>query len=437
MDKIIPIQLERTHLFSADINVSTMVEIDRTIEKENVEEAIDAVLQRHPLLSSVIRRDDDGNAFYHLNCSKPFHIDFHKDAEISWEDWFMQQIEKTFDFENGPLLRLLVLFKEKSTVFVFVGHHLLGDGLSFLYLSRDFLMALERNLAKEVKFPLLLQKSLLPSYAKLRFLPALLAKKLNKDFQSSQKRYSLEEFKILQKSVFRSRQPSLAGFSFTKEETARLIAQCHKAEVTVNEALTTAFLYARKKAGNPSDYLGISCNIRNEIKVDPEDSMGNFVSGISISVQYDKTIDFWENAKRLQNILSPKLKSPRQRLLAMSFLAALNHDLIDSVNFVSVEKTPHKSTKILCDRLCGNPYDRGLGISNLGKHYLAFKTFQITDFLFLPPLFGQNDFIVGAITVNDHLFLCLRYIGSELSRSMVDKQYLDAKEILLSTASKN
>jgi len=434
LETVIPINLERMHLFGADINVCMMAEIDIKVQKTTIEQAVKALTKRHPLLTAGIFFDENNNAHYRLQRSRPISVDYYEEINgDEWKNWILHQNALLFDFENGPLLRIFAGVRDGKSTFALLGHHLLGDGLSFLYLLRDFLLALENNLPNEQITPRILTGAAdFPRKAQMRGLTKVLVKSLNRAYRAKGKRYTTSDFTALHQRIHRTRQPNFCDFYLSKSETSALVKQCRQQDVTVNEAITAAFMSARQNAGNTSDYLGIACSVRNEVKNAPGESMGNFVSGISVSAEYNREISFWDNARRLQSLLSLRLKDSKQRMVALAFLDLLDKNLIDSMNFFPVEENITKPTKIVCGKLCGTPYDRGLGVSNLGKHEFVYNTFRVVNCLFIPPLFFQNDFIVSALTINSRLAICLRYIGAELTAEMVERQFQNAKELLFS-----
>lgn len=434
MKESIHINTEREHIFSPDIHVGIAAKINKRIDKDKIYNAIKLLQHRHPLLTATITFEENNAAYYKLDSAKPIQPDFMEiDNTLCWREWMEGINCQPFDFQNGPLIKILVINSKRHTTIAALGHHLLGDGISFVYFMRDFLAALDNKLDDTQLIPPIIQNaSYLPLGGRLRFLPKLLAKKLNSDYRKTGKTFTYEEYHAIYNNYNYNKKPAICLFSFNIKETQELIDKCHLQHVTVNEAITTAFLAARMKAGNKSDYVGVSCNIRSEMLKDPKDSMGNFVSGISISAQYDFALSFWANTRKIGELLNKKLRTPRTRMIALSFLDALDDSLIDAINFVGFSGNENKVAEKLCDIVCGIPNDKGLGISNLGKFQIEFDQFLVDEMWFVPPLLASIDFVVGVVTINNKMRFCLRYASTDIDEEAVKKLFITAKSMLFS-----
>jgi hypothetical protein len=160
--------------------------------------------------------------------------------------------------------------------------------------------------------------------------------------------------------------------------------------------------------------------------------MGNYVSGVCVSAEYDDSKDFWINAKALGNVLNKKLRNTKDRMIGLSLVDALDDTLIDAINFAGFGGYNNTAAQKLCGIVCGEPADEGLGISNLGKLNMYFDNFSIDEMWFVPPLFAADDFITGVFTVNGILRFCLRYSASEINEDFVSALFAEAKSLLLS-----
>ena len=429
LNDYIRINTEREHIFSPDIHVGITAKIDKTIENEKVYEALKALYHKHPLLTSTISFDEENIAYYKLNSSKPIQPEFIESKDTSlWKNWMTNTNREPFDFQTGPLMKLFVIKSKEFTTFAALGHHMLGDGISFVYFMRDFLAALDDKLDDTEQFPQIIQNELsFPKAGRLGILPKLLAKKLNCDYKKTGKRFTYHDYQVMYRKYNLSKNPAMGLYSFSTEETRRLIASCRTHNVTVNEAIMTAFMVARKNTGSRSNFLGVSCNIRNEMIEDPKESMGNYVSGLSVSTQYDDSLDFWTNARKIGDLVNKKLKKTRGRMIALSWADALDDSLMDAINFAGFDGYENATAKKLCDIVCGVPADEGLGVSNLGKFELQFDHFSLEEMYFVPPLFSADDFIVGVFTVNNKMNFCLRYAGSAMESEAVTKLFEEAK----------
>lgn len=208
--------------------------------------------------------------------------------------------------------------------FALLGHHLLGDGISFVIAMRDLLTALDGRLdGARLMPPVMQDASSLPAQGRLGWPAKLLANKMNRDYAKSGRRFTYSDYRSMYETYNRGKRPAMRTFSFRPGETRRLIDLCHLHRATVNDAITTAFVAARDRAGIQSVYVGVSCSIRQEMATNPNGGMANYVSGVAISATYDDSLDFWTNAKNVGDLLHAKLSKPRQRMAAVCLLDAL------------------------------------------------------------------------------------------------------------------
>ena len=439
MGDLIRINTEREHIFSPDIHVGIAAKINTSIGNDRISDAIKALYHRHPLLTATIIFDKNNTAYYKLYSSKPIQLEFVESEDpLIWRSWMTDTNHKPFDFQNGPMLKMLVIRSKGHTTFAALGHHLLGDGISYVFFMRDFLSALDNHLDDMRLFPPIIQNaSSLPVEGRLGWLMKVLAKKLNRDYRKSGKQFTYNDYYSMYETYNLGKIPSMCLVSLNMDETQRLIDLCHLHRVTVNEAITTAFISARKNAGIKSDYLGVSCSIRDEMTVNPKEGMGNYVSGIAVSANYDDSLNFWTNASNIGNLLNKKLKKTNKRMTALSLVDAIDDSLIDAVNFAGFGGYQNSTAQKLCDILCGVPADEGLGISNLGKFKMGFEQFSVEKMWFVPPLFASSDFIVGVFTLNNEMNFCLRYSASKHDQDSIIKLFEEAKSCLLHSPDNN
>jgi NRPS condensation-like uncharacterized protein len=203
--------------------------------------------------------------------------------------------------------------------------------------------------------------------------------------------------------------------------------------LTINEIIASAFSLALMEILKKSEIrLGVAANIRNELVSEPNNCMGNFVTGISTKAYYDPSNDFLSNAKIIAAAIKNQLHNNKNRHLAVHFLNEFDKDLIESVMFAAYGNFEHNVSKKLAELIGEQPENKGLGISNLGQHNLSnYKNIKIADIQFIGPAFPANLLTVGLITVNGKLNLCLRYNETEIKIDTVKTIYEKAVELLI------
>jgi hypothetical protein len=80
----------------------------------------------------------------------------------------------------------------------------------------------------------------------------------------------------------------------------------------------------------------------------------------------------------------------------------------------------HSVSEKLAELIGERLKNKGLGISNLGRHnFVDYKNFKVSDIQFIVPAFPANLLTIGVITANDKFNLCLRYNEGELDAAAV------------------
>jgi len=429
----IAIDTERYLLFAPDIHVGFGAAVNARFSEDRIRDALGRVCRRHPLLQSTIRVGEDNKAAFVPNTSRPAvpqYIDREPEGDFA-ADWMQEVNSEPFDFEQGPLLRVLIARGAGKTGVAMLGHHILGDGMSFFWLLRDFLAALDGSLSDEILEPKLISvPGDIPKKMRMGFLSRAFARSLNKKYAKDGKRYTPGDYQSIFKQVRSVRGPAAEFFRLGVQETEQLVKACKEHSLTVNSGITAAFWAARYRNGLSSRYTGISTNVRGDLLRDPGESLGNFISGLLLTTPVDPDVGFWENAIALHKEFLTQRSDPKKRVSAPAFLHCLSDDIKDGINFYPFEENPHPVFRTLEPLLVGEHF-RGLGISNLGLRELPFRSFSVSDVWFAPPLFGTGDVIVGIITACGRMTLCVRYGEKEIPKETIRKVTGDALALLL------
>ncbi len=132
---------------SVAYNMPRAITLEGEYNKEQLSNAIKQVIDRHEVLRTVFRENEEGEVRQWVLNSEEINfqlqfLDFtdHDQPAKQVEEYIQKDSFKRFDFENGPLLRA-VLFQteEKRFALYFNMHHIISDGWSIDVLSKDVL----------------------------------------------------------------------------------------------------------------------------------------------------------------------------------------------------------------------------------------------------------------------------------------------------------
>jgi NRPS condensation-like uncharacterized protein len=439
MEKL-PILTERLFLRSPNINVCFRIKIAGNIGIKEFETAINNVCKRHPLLNCSIEIDNEHNAWFVQNATH-IGIEYYKPEEMpDWQKWYKKTDAIPFDFLHGPLVKICVISDENQMEIIILGHHIIGDGIGYLNLAKDMLLALDNKLDIVPQIPPVNNK--FKKGGKLGFLSKLYARKLNKEWKKNRISFSENDYFMFFEQ-YRSRfVPQIYINSIAETNLKKLIEKCKINNVTVNELITTAFSIAMiESQGNyPNNEirLGVAANTRNELISNPCNCMGNYVTGISANVNYIPEQDFMSNAKNIATILRKQLNNFKTRHLIVNFLSEFDTDLIESIMFAAYGNHQLPISKRIGELIGEGLDQKGLGISNLGRHeFNNYDTFRLIDMQFIGPVFPANLLSVSIITVNNKLNICLGYNEVEIATDIVKQIYEKAIDLICNYEERN
>ncbi|MDR2972927.1 MAG: condensation domain-containing protein [Bacteroidales bacterium] len=415
-----PIQSERLYLRSPNINVCFRAIIDTPLEKEKIEEAVKKVCIRHPLLGYSIEIDNDNNAWF-VKKDRLINIEYYKSDEMDWQAWYKRADSIPFDFLNGSLLRICVI-KDENTEIIFLGHHIIGDGIGYLNLVKDFLLALDNRIDIKPQLP--------PFEAADKYFKETVlldsgvesfAKNLNEEWKKSRRQFSETDYRTFFTQYRNKYISNLYMASIEGENLQKIMEKSKLNGFTINDIIASAFSVAAMEALNCSEIrLGVAANIRNELVSEPNECMGNFVTGISVKAQLNRSNDFISNANEIRSLLQDKLKNAKNKHLAVHFMNVFDRDLIESTMYAAYGDFDHHVSKKLAELMGEQTENKGLGISNLGRYNICeYRNFNILDIQFIGPAFPANLLTVDIITVNNKLNLCLRYNEVEINTNTI------------------
>ena len=424
-----PILNERLYLRSPSINVCFRVIIEGMFNKNTIEEALLKVYVRHPFLNCSVNIDNDNNAWLVKN-NKSINLDYYNSNEMDWQTWYQKNDNIPFDFLNGNLVKYCVIVG-KNTEIIILGHHIIGDGIGYLNVVNDILLALDNRIELKPQIPPF--KTNFKETKKLNLVEKIYAKSINKKWKISRKQFSENEYVSFFQKYRNKYKPNFFMSLIENENLKKLLEHSKLNGLSVNEIIASAFSLAFMEIMDRNETrLGVAANIRNELVSEPNNCMGNFVTGISANINFNHQNDFISSAKGITLKIKEQLGNLKNRHMVVHFLSEFDKDLIESLMFAAYGDFEHTSSKKLAELIREKTENKGLGISNLGRfEHNVYEKFNLLDLQFIGPSFPANAITVGIITVNNKMNICVRYNEGELKIETVKTIYEKAMELLL------
>jgi NRPS condensation-like uncharacterized protein len=396
------------------------VVVDKLFDKSIIEEALENVCLRNPLLKCSVEIDNDNNAWL-VQRDGSINIEYYKFTEMDWQTWYKKTDNTPFDLLKNPLVKFCIIAGEHTEI-ILLGHHIIGDGIGYLNLVKDILLALDNRIDITPQIPPFKPadkefKETVP----LGLLIKMFAGKLNKKWRKSRVRFSENDYLEFFKKYRAKYSPSLYMALIEGDDIRKILEKAKSNGLTVNEIIASAFSISVMKTLNyRKACLGLAANIRNELVSEPNNCMGNYVTGISAKIYNKPSDDFILNAKKIAGTMKKKLGSMKGRHLLVHFLNEFDKDLIESLVFAAYGGFDHPVSKKLAELIGERTEDKNLGISNLGRHdFGGYETFKVINIQFIGPAFPANLLKVDVITIDSKMNLCFRYNEGEIKGNVV------------------
>jgi hypothetical protein len=183
-------------------------------------DALDALQQRHPLLSSRIYTTFNRVPDFRRDTDQRIPLRVVTSHGAQWQQEIAETVNAPFTPDQAPLFRAVLLHQETHCTFILSSHHSVSDGISLIFLLRDILLALSGHA---------LETLLLAPSREVLF--------------GAQQRTSTEPG-VPSFAAQRHPMPHVEGVKLTPEETTTLQRRAREEGVTIHAAISAALTIA-------------------------------------------------------------------------------------------------------------------------------------------------------------------------------------------------
>ncbi|MEG1313516.1 MAG: condensation domain-containing protein, partial [Bacilli bacterium] len=422
-----------------EANVTIVAKIINEVNENDLRIAIKRVTEKHPLLQAHIKINNNRDIYFETNehITIPLKV-IAKVSEDQWKDVIEEEYKTPFDFENGPLIRFILLKSLDNSDLIVFCQHMICDGLSLTNLIHEILIFMENpnyelSIVNDICLPIP-ENIILPKESN-RF--GNIAKKvimnyINKRWNKTRIDFGHEDFLQIHKSFSEKYKYKIIVTEFCEEDTNKLKEVCRQNSVTVNSAISVAFLAGRKDtiSNFSNDIQGVAVNVRNRLKKPVSNAFGCFVSDIGFKFNYTEKQSFWDNVRSYHKNVRSEVENSKD-LHSLISLSNMDSTLMEALTFARhINYNPDKFEN--CERLCklspkkkhiatrlsqaGLKEYPGLLITNLGSLEYAsnYDKIKLDKIYFAPssiPMQGGG-LIIGAVSVNNKLVITLNIMIS-------------------------
>jgi NRPS condensation-like uncharacterized protein len=303
--------LERIFNRSPYAIVTMVARIKGEISEDLLKNAVSKVQQRHLNLRVRIVEDNDHNLWFTSEGVKEIPIEIvTREFDDHWIKMYHEACKIPFDFEDRPAIRFILVNSPEISELIILCHHIICDGMSLAYLARD-LMEYLGNPAKEVEVlpdPVPMDFDNFPEDVSINAVAKFFINRISKQWNKNGIYFDQEDYKSLNEAYWKKYEHQMLPIEFSEAQTSALVDRCRKEGVTVNTALSAAFIGAQSvvQQGKVNPNAAIAGSVRERLLQPAGEAMGYFAGGISLKFKYDSKKDFWENARKLHQKMTPR-----------------------------------------------------------------------------------------------------------------------------------
>jgi NRPS condensation-like uncharacterized protein len=323
------------------VNVVSSVTIKGTIQESDLHASLLKVQTRHPLLSSNVWEDEKGMPYF-VEQNPVQRITVRIVDRLTDQDWERESMTECltpFDAKKEPLVRLVWLKSENISDLIFVGHHCICDGRSILNIIDETLSLLGQP-EKEI--------GSYKSFSSIQnFIPAEIrdskANRLKTQLFSKVAKLAL--LTVAFKKKIKREKPFLLHWKLSKEESSLIIEKCKSEALSVNDALSVAFLRGFKELEKIKSHSRLYCavDMRKFLPEIENNMLFAFPVMLGLDLPNKKMDGFWNQAREFKKVLTKKIEKMNVNSLLL-YSECLLSSLPRMTKYAKADKGAHDFT---------------------------------------------------------------------------------------------
>jgi len=330
--------IERLFTRSPYSTVTLVARIRGEISQSDLRNAISKVQQRHTNLRVRITEDADGQPWFTTEGAGEIPVEIvPRESDDNWIRVVQESSRIPFEFETGPPIRFILVQSPGTSEVIILCHHIRCDGLSLAYLARD-LMAHLGDPTREVEVlpdPVPIDKDNIPEDVSLNAVVRFLINRMNKKWEGDKTVFDQEDYRNLNEAYWMHYSHQVLSVELSEAQTSALVDRCRNEEVTVNSALSTAFVGAQVMVQGEKVYhssIGVAGSLRDRLQRPAGEVMGFYAGVVRLKYKHDSSSGFWANARRFHRKARPLFNNKNlfKDLLTWCYL---DPTILESINF--------------------------------------------------------------------------------------------------------
>ena len=275
-------------------------------------QAVSKVRQRHTNLRVRIEEDAEGRPWFTSEGVGEIAIQVvPRTSGDRWIQVYHEACRVPFKFGTQPAIRLILVQSAAESELILFCHHLICDGLSLAYLARDLMVHLgdPTREAEPLPDPVPISLDNMPEELSLNPIAQFFVRRINRKWQAESVFFDQADYEALNQAYWANYTHQMLPIELSEPETTALVGRCRAQSVTVNSALTAAFVGAQVEVQGDRPYhsrVGVAASLRERLPHPAGEVMGFFAGVAALKFGYDPRKGFWDNARKLHRKLQPR-----------------------------------------------------------------------------------------------------------------------------------
>ena len=334
--KITPI--ERLFTRSPFSIVTMVARIKGNVSENMLIRAVSKVQQRHTNLRVRIREDHDHVPWFTSQGVGEIPVEIvQRESDDHWIKVHQEASKIPFEFEERPAIRFILVHSPTISELIILCHHILCDGLSLAYLARDIMVHLG-DPTREVEGlpdPLPVDLNNIPNDVSQSGLIKYFINRINRKWEADKIYFDQEDYRNLNEAYWNNFHHIMISIELSETQTTALVDRCRVEMVTVNTALTTAFVGAQVFVQGDQPFhssIAVAGNVRDRLPSPAGETMGFYAGVVMPNIKYDGRKSFWENARKFHKKIKPLFTNKNLFKDFLSWLY-LEPAILEAINF--------------------------------------------------------------------------------------------------------
>ena len=330
--------LERFFSRSPFSIVAVVARIKGNVTEGMLANAVAKVQQRHPNLRTRIREDENHNPWFTSEGAKGIPIELVlRDSDDHWIRVLEESSRIPFEFDTRPAIRFTLVQSPTESELIILCHHIICDGMSLAYLARDLMGHLgdPTRVAEVLPDPSPIDISSMPEGVSLNGIARFFINRMNRKWEEDKTFFDHRDYLDLSEAYWARYSHKILSVELSEAQTNALVDRCRREEVTVNSALTAAFVGAQYTVQGEKPYhssIGVAGSLRDRLRRPAGEVMGFYAGVVTLKWKYSEKTSFWDNARGFHRKVKPLYTNKKlfEDLLAWCYLAPA---ILESIHF--------------------------------------------------------------------------------------------------------